>query len=110
MARLSNNASLFLEDCLLADNTATSTHGIIYLDKGKQIGPSRVAVSGGELRSNAPQPIIATHSDGTAYASPRLDIYNQFKNSSQPALDLQEAREGLFLSADDPALRRIREV
>lgn len=110
VARLSNNASLFLENCSLVNNTATESVGVIYLGKGSRAGPSRVAVSGGEFSGNTPKPLIAKHSSGTAYATPRLGVYDEFAQVNGNTLSLEEMPQGTFVTSEDEAFKRIQQV
>jgi hypothetical protein len=109
VARLINDASLMLDNCTVTDNNATDSVGVIYLDKGTK-GPSRVAVRGGRQSQNAPEPLIAKHSVGFAYASPPLDVLEQYKNRTGPAKGIEEMRPGTFASGEDDAFKSIRDV
>ena len=111
VARLSNNASLFLDNCNLQHNTLTESRGVIYLDRGSRTtGPSRVAVSGGAHTGNEPagEPLVAVHSDGYqrfVYATPALDLWNEGTEEVQQSLAIDSIVAGTFVTGDDEAFQ-----
>lgn len=113
VARLSNNASLFLDNCNLQNNTLAESRGVIYLDRGSRAsGPSRVAVSGGAHTVNEPAgvPLVAVHSDGTVYATPALDVWNEGTGEVQQSLAIDSIQAGTFVTGDDEAFKQLQAV
>ena len=110
MAQLQHNSSLFLEDCTLLNNSVEDSVGVIHLDKGaRDAGPSRVAVAGGTQTGNTPETLIATHSDGSAFATPPLNVWNELTQNTNPSLALLVMPEGFFATGDDATFKQIRD-